>query len=208
MIAATVVVAIALASWRGRIPGRGATIKASISLVTTDRDDLACASPDTFGAYRCAFRAPGKAWREPPPRADLLAAYYTVNQQLLVIPGLFEQPAVAARYAAEEPRGLPRDLRPRFVATCRFELVGELHHFQTRWLRSGGFNPQDEACDRRPVRLPSPIAPRASSLPSAGCLRSRAAREPSRPTERCELGTLACGSRAEGRFEWASAAAL
>jgi hypothetical protein len=145
VIAATVVVAIALASWRGRIPGRGATLDASISLVTTDRDDLACASPDAFGPYRCGFRAPGKAWPEPPPRADLLAAYYTVNQQLLIVPGLFEQPAVAARYAVEAPRGLPRDLRPRFVASCRFELVGELRHFQTRWLRTGGFNPQDRA---------------------------------------------------------------
>jgi len=145
VIAARVVVAVVLGSWRGRIPGRGATLDATISLVTTDRDDLACASPERVGPYRCAFRAPGKPWPEPPARADLLAAYYTVNQQLLVIPGLFEQPAVAARYAAEEPRGLPRDMRPRFVATCRLKLVGELRHFETRWLRGGGFNPQDAA---------------------------------------------------------------
>jgi len=145
VIAATVVGGIALWSWRGRVPGRGATIDASVNLVTTDRDDLACASPQTFGRYRCAFRAPGHPWPDPPARADLLAAYYTVNQQLLVIPGLFEQPAVAARYAAEEPRGLPRDLRPRFIATCHLELIGQLHHFQTRWLRTGDWNPQDEA---------------------------------------------------------------
>jgi hypothetical protein len=120
-------------------------MNASINLVTTDRDDLACASPETFRRNRCAFRAPGQPWPDPPARADLLAAYYTVNQQLLVIPGLFEQPAIAARYAAEEPGGLTRDLRPRFVATCRLELVAELRHFQTRWLRGGGWNRQDEA---------------------------------------------------------------
>jgi hypothetical protein len=145
VIAATVVVGIVLGSWRGRVPGRGSTIDATVNLVTTDRDDLACASEETMGPYRCAFRAPGRPWPTGPARVDLLAAYYTVNQQLLVVPGLFEQPAVAARYAAEEPRGLPRDLRPRFIATCRFKLVGQLLHFQTRWLRSGGFNPQDQA---------------------------------------------------------------
>jgi hypothetical protein len=145
VVGASLVVGIGLWSWRGRVPGRGATIQATISLVTTDRDDLACASGETFGQYRCAFRARGKPWPSAPAHADLLAAYYSINQQLLVIPGLFEQPAVAARYAAEEPRGLPRDMRPRFVATCRLELIGQLHHFQTRWLRTGDFNSQDEA---------------------------------------------------------------
>jgi hypothetical protein len=144
-VAASVVLGIALWSWRGHVPGRGSTIEATVSLVTTDRDDLACASAQALGPYRCGLRAPGSPWPTPPARADLLAAYYTVNQQLLVIPGLFEQPALAARYAAEQARGLPRDLRPRFVATCRFELRGELRHFQTRWLRTGGWNPQDEA---------------------------------------------------------------
>jgi hypothetical protein len=145
VIAASMVAGIALWSWRGRVPGRGATIEATINLVTTDRDDLACASAGTVGPYRCEFRASGSPWPTPPAPANRLAAYYSVNQQLLLIPGLFEQPAVAARYAAEEPRGLPRDMRPRFIATCRFELVGELHHFLTRWLRTGGFNLQDTA---------------------------------------------------------------
>jgi hypothetical protein len=138
-------VGVALWSWRGSAVGRGSTIEATVNLVTTDRDDLACASGDALGPYRCAFRAPGMPWPSPPAPADLLAAYYTVDQQLLAIPGLFEQPAVAARYAAEEPGHLPRDLRRRFVATCRFTLAGELRGFETRWLRTGSWNRQDEA---------------------------------------------------------------
>ena len=108
-VAASVVLGIALWSWRGHVPGRGSTLEATVSLVTTDRDNLACASAQALGPYRCGLRAPGSPWPTPPARADLLAAYYTVNQQLLVIPGLFEQPALAARYAAERARGLPRD---------------------------------------------------------------------------------------------------
>jgi hypothetical protein len=145
VVAASVVVGIALWSWRGSVPGRGSTLEATVNLVTTDRDDLACASARTMDRTRCEFRAPGIPWPDPPARAERLAAYFTTEQQLLVIPGLFEQPAIAARYAAEEPAHLPRDLRRRFVATCRFTLAGELRDFQTRWLRTGGWNRQDEA---------------------------------------------------------------
>ena len=71
--------------------------------------------------------------------------YYTVDQKLYVVPGLFEQPALAARYASEEPHKLPRDQRPRFSADCQLKVTDHLSNFQTRWLKDGGWNHQDEA---------------------------------------------------------------
>ena len=62
-----------------------------------------------------------------------------------MIPGLFEQPALAARYAQEEPHKLPRDQRPRFAASCHLKLLDHLHDFQTRWLKTGAWNHQDDA---------------------------------------------------------------
>ena len=62
--AAAVVVALAIWSWR-RSTDHGSSVDASINLVTTDRDDLACASERTFGRYRCEFRAPGIPWPDP-----------------------------------------------------------------------------------------------------------------------------------------------
>jgi len=121
-------------SWRGRVAGPGTTIEASISLVTTDRDDLACASEAVVRGHRCAFRAPGRPWSPPPRGADLLAPYYTTDQHLIVIAGLFEQPPLAARQAAEAPLKLPRDQRPRFAAHCKLKLVGRLPPFKSRWL--------------------------------------------------------------------------
>ncbi len=152
LVALGAVAVVVLVFWAGReyLASRGA-IDASISLVTTDRDDLACASEQRFGRYRCEFRAPGVPWPDPPAPADRLAAYYTVDQQLYVIPALFEQPALAARYASEEARKLARDQRPRFAAACQLKVRDHMRNFQTRWLKTGDWGQQAEA----PVATPS-----------------------------------------------------
>jgi hypothetical protein len=131
--------------WAALGRGGGGTARAEITLVTTDRDDLACASDKAVGRYRCEFKAPGTPWPDAPAPADRLAGYFTVDRKRYVIPGLFEQPALAKRYADEEQRHLPHDQRPRFVATCQLKLVDHLKDFQTRWLKAGEFNHQDEA---------------------------------------------------------------
>jgi hypothetical protein len=138
-----VVLVVALALWWS-LGGRGG-IDASISLVTSDHDDLACASEQTFGRYRCEFRAPGVPWPNPPAPADRLAGYFTVEQKLYVIPGLFAQEVLASRYAAEEPRKVPRDQRPRFSAACKLKVTDQMRNFQTRWMKNGDWGHQDEA---------------------------------------------------------------
>lgn len=149
IVAAFAVIALILWSWLGRGSHGSDT---SINLVTTDRDDLACASEQTIGGhYRCEFRAPGVPWPNPSAPADRLAPYYTMDQQLYVIPALFEQSALSARYTAEQPKNLPRDQRPRFAAACQLKVIDHLKNFQTRWLKTGEWNHQDDA----PVAVPS-----------------------------------------------------
>ncbi|MES1207797.1 MAG: hypothetical protein ABUS79_17825, partial [Pseudomonadota bacterium] len=84
---------------RGAGTGRGGMVQAEITLVTSDHDDLACASDKAVGQYRCEFRAPGTPWPDAVARIDRLAGYYTLDRKLYVIPGLFEQPPLAKRYA-------------------------------------------------------------------------------------------------------------
>jgi hypothetical protein len=152
VLAAVAVIALAVWSFRGRQSGgAGPGSDTAINLVTTDKDDLACASDKTFGRYRCEFKAPGVPWPDPPAPADRLAGYYTMDQKLVVIAGLFEQPPLAARYAQEEPHKLPRDQRPRFSANCQLKTIDHLHDFQTRWIKGGDWNHQDDA----PVAVPS-----------------------------------------------------
>ena len=142
-IAFAVVAAVVLALWAWR--GHRGGIAASITLVTTDRDDLACASEQRFGRYRCEFRSPGVAWPDPPAPADCLVGYYTVEQQLYVIPGLFDQPALADRYASDESHKIARDQRQRFAAACQLKVIDRMRNFQTRWLKTGDWGHQDEA---------------------------------------------------------------
>ncbi|HEY4394439.1 MAG TPA: hypothetical protein VGP64_10270 [Polyangia bacterium] len=151
ILAVIAVIALAVWSFRGKSSGGGAGAGpgavdgTAINLVTSDRDDLACASDKSFGKYRCEFKAPGVPWPNPPAPADRLAGYYTMDQKLMVIPGLFEQPALAARYTQEQARNLPRDQRPRFSASCQFKTIDHLKDFQTRWLKTGEWGHQDEA---------------------------------------------------------------
>ena len=107
-----VVVFIVWTTWgRGSGTGRGSTVQAEITLVTSDRDDLACASDKAVGSYRCEFRAPGTPWPDAFAPVDKLAGYFTLDRKLYVIPGLFEQPAIAKRYAEDEQRHLAREQR-------------------------------------------------------------------------------------------------
>jgi hypothetical protein len=137
--------------WRGNVTAPGKPVDAPITLVTSDREDLACAYGGSVGHYRCELEAAGKPWPTPPPARDRLAPYFTTGRQMYLIPGLFEQPALAARYASERPGGVPREKLRRFVAHCQLRLVERIEHFQTRWLAGGNFNDSDSAWVAEPV---------------------------------------------------------
>ena len=151
LVGVAVVIAWKLWDWRGNVTGPGKTTKAPITLVTSDREDLACGFGGSVGRYRCAFDANGKPWPNPPTAADRLAPYYTTDRQLYLIPGLFEQPALARRYESESPATVPRDKQRRFVARCEVRILEKVDRFKTRWLASGGFNDSDAAWVAEPV---------------------------------------------------------
>jgi hypothetical protein len=138
------IVAGSLWSWRGKSASQK-IIDAPITLVTSDNDDLACALDKVVGHYKCEFRAPGQPWPEAPAPKDKLAPYFTTDRQMFLIPGLFEQPALAARYRSESPAGKPRDQLHRFVARCKLHLVEKVESVQTRWMKGAPFGGADGA---------------------------------------------------------------
>jgi hypothetical protein len=145
LVGVAALIAWKLWDWRGSVTKPGKTATAPITLVTSDRDDLACAFGGKVGKYRCEFDANAKPWPDPPAPADRLAPYYTTERQLYLIPGLFEQSALQKRYASELPGNVPRDRQKRFVARCELRLVERVEKFKTRWLRGGDFNDSDGA---------------------------------------------------------------
>ncbi len=151
-----IVAAAALSGWllfslRGRLPRTNDVINAPITLVTSDREDLGCAADRAFGRYRCQYQAADRRWPAPPAPAEQLAAYYTEDRRMFLIPGLFEQPALAARYAQESPARIARDSLHRFTARCKLRLLEKTEEFQVRWVRGQGWSAGSAAWVAEPI---------------------------------------------------------
>lgn len=138
-----------LASLRGSPTRAGGLVDAAIALSTADRDQVACALDRGVGPWRCAFAASG----EPAAgeAAGTLAPYLTTTRVLYLVPGLFQQGAVAARTRQEPPEDrLPETLR-RFVAHCRLRLRERVEGVRVRWSATGDFGPGEGAWAAEPI---------------------------------------------------------
>lgn len=151
MVAAAVVVAIPLLLWRGNKGGPGTIIEAPVTLITADRDALECAYGHAVGKYRCAYSAPDIHWQDAPAPADTLTQYLTTDRRLILIAGLFQQPALAARYAKEPPTSVNTRRLKRFTARCQVRLLEKVHAFNTRWSKDGDWENNQDAWVAEPV---------------------------------------------------------
>jgi hypothetical protein len=120
-------------------------VPAAITLITSDREDLACGMDRSVGAWRCGFSASGEARNPPAAGEDVLAPYLTVSRAMFLVPGLFDQPALAARYRAEPPAGVARSNLRRFVASCRLRLRERVRTVSVRWERTAEWQPASDA---------------------------------------------------------------
>ena len=78
--------------------------------------------------------------------------YMSDGRQMFLLPGLFEQTAVLARYEREPPERKRRDLLRRFNALCKLRLVERLEEgFDVRWLRSSPWGRSDAAWVAVPI---------------------------------------------------------
>jgi hypothetical protein len=147
--------AIALAwpiwSWRGKINRAGQVVDETITLITSDREDLSCALGRPVGRYFCAFQEPDRPWPREIPRADRLAPYVAVEHRTFLVPGLFELPALAARYAAEPPADQPRDRLQRFAVRCQLRLVERLEEVKARWSKDWDWTAQTAVWVAEPI---------------------------------------------------------
>lgn len=122
-------------------PRPGTVLDLELTLITSDRGDVACVSPTMFQRYACDFSG------ETTPRAieerDALRPYMTLDRQVYLLPGLFLENQVQRRYQAEPPQ-VPRDQLRRFSAQCRVQVQGRLRGFKLRWDATGRWSePQD-----------------------------------------------------------------
>ncbi|HJX62571.1 MAG TPA: hypothetical protein VJ860_01310 [Polyangia bacterium] len=117
------------------------TAAADITLVTSDRTDVACVSQKGFQSYHCGFSTEIVNWQG--DEQNKLAPYYTLDRHLYLIPGLFLEPAILARYQSEPPNK-PREQLRRFTAHCQIKIIGKLAGVRTHWVVNTAWgNPED-----------------------------------------------------------------
>jgi hypothetical protein len=72
-----------------------------------------------------------------------LKPFYTLDRRLILVPGLFLERAIRARYESELP-DKPRKKLKRFTASCRLRLIGTLAGVRTRWVANGEWTPPED----------------------------------------------------------------
>jgi len=116
----------------------GENVDADITLLTSDSHDVQCLAETSVSKFYCSYVAQGKAWTG--AEVNTIRPYMTVQGQLYLVAGLFQNAALQARVGAEPP-GLPREQLNRFTAHCRLEIIGTLHNFRLRWQSNAPFGP-------------------------------------------------------------------
>ncbi len=112
----------------------GQTVDVNITLVATDRNELACASDVEIAGRHCEFKNKTTPW-DKVEDDKLLKPYTTTDNVQFVGAGLWSQPGL-------EVKKLPAD---RFTVKCKFTVEGEIKKPGIRWATRGGFSDKDNA---------------------------------------------------------------
>lgn len=134
VVAATLVCAVPLWLWRGSPAGPGDTIEVHLTLVSSDKDDLACGSDGEFAGFRCQFTHGGEPVEPASAPEKILAPYMDHQRNLFLIPDLFASEALRQRYDEDSSARIPRKKRKRFDAICKLRLVQEVEGISVRWV--------------------------------------------------------------------------
>jgi hypothetical protein len=118
--------------------GSKATI--AITLITADYSKLTCAHEKEFSNYHCAYKTENEAWPRDPSapiddnKASIVQPYRTwLDNQLVLVGGLWAQPALALRLHREPAAGVDEDKLARFVTECQVIFVGKMDGVKLRW---------------------------------------------------------------------------
>jgi 4-amino-4-deoxy-L-arabinose transferase-like glycosyltransferase len=114
---------------------------ADITLVTSDRTDLDCTSQTGIQSFHCGFTDETALWQG--EEQYKLQPVYTIDRRLYLVPGLFYNPAIRARYQSELP-DKPREQLKRFTADCQLRVIGTLAGVRTRWVDGGTWSAPQE----------------------------------------------------------------
>jgi hypothetical protein len=130
-----------------RALAEGQDVDVAITLVSTDAKALSCASSEEIKGRHCEWATKSERWNKPsstgrPAATDTLAPYKTTDDILLLVPGLFSEPALVERLAIDPPTFGQEHIR--FVANCKLHVEAKLKEVDVRWATQGQWYPQRE----------------------------------------------------------------
>jgi hypothetical protein len=118
----------------------GTKAAVAITLITADYNKLFCASDKDYSGYHCGFKSETEQWpREPGKplddnKASVIQPYRTwLDNQLVLVAGLWSQPAVATRLHREPAGGVEEDKLARFVVECQVTFIAKMDGVKLRW---------------------------------------------------------------------------
>lgn len=113
------------------------TVEVDFVLVAGDHDHLACAMERSAAGLRCAYERPDVRAKgvdaDPSRNRRLLQPVTTVDNQNLLVAGLWSQPALREHRAAPDRR--------RFHAKCNFAVRRTARAFHVQWKRGESWQP-------------------------------------------------------------------
>jgi len=118
----------------------GSKSTVAITLITADYNKLFCASDKEYSGYHCGFKSETEAWPRDPTKplddnkASVIQPYRTwLDNQLVLVAGLWSQPAVATRLHREPSGGVEEDKLARFVVECQVTFIAKMDGVKLRW---------------------------------------------------------------------------
>lgn len=118
----------------------GSKATVAITLITADYNKLFCASDKVFEGNHCGFKTENQPWPRDPNaplddnKANVIQPYRTwLDNQLILVAGLWAQPAVATRLHREPAAGMEEDKLARFVVECQVTFIGRMDGVRLRW---------------------------------------------------------------------------
>jgi hypothetical protein len=110
----------------------GQKVDVEITLVSTDRQDLACATGTELKGLHCAFESQSKRWSKGDANDDkkMLKPYSTTTGTNFMAAGVWTDPALSGE-------NLPAT---RFTIKCKLDVAGKIPRADVRWHADEGWN--------------------------------------------------------------------
>jgi hypothetical protein len=137
----------------------GSVSNVRVTVITADYNLLSCAAPTAVEGTHCAFKSENEVWQrsanEPldDNKANIIQPYRTVpDDKLVLIAGLWAEPAVAMRLHREPPGSAPNKKLVRFVVDCEVKFLGKLEGARLRWNSQAPWVDEGTAMVARPQK--------------------------------------------------------